>query len=198
MTKISRELLQQLRDRTGAGLMDCKKALEEAGGDIEKAVESLRKKGAKIAEKRAEKSAQEGIVHAYIHAGNKLGVLVEINCETDFVARTDDLKQFAHNLCLHIAAMSPQYVSEADIPADIVEKEKAIYREQVIQEGKPEQVADKIVQGKWQKRLEDLCLLNQPYIKDENTTIADVINDLTAKLGEKIVVNQFARYQIGS
>jgi elongation factor Ts len=195
--KIDMETVQKLRARTGIGLMDCKKALEATDGDIEKAIEELRKKGALLAEKRADKAVQEGIVHAYVHAGNKVGVLVEINCETDFVAKTDDLKNFAQDLALQIVATHPTYVSEKDVDEAFINREKAIYKEQLENQDKPAQVIDKIVAGKMEKQYAEICLLKQPFIKNDKLTIGEVLQELIAKLGENIIIRRFARYEVG-
>ncbi len=197
MSQISLELIKQLRERTAAGFSDCKKALEEAGGDIERAVDILRKKGLAIAAKRAAKETKEGIVEAYIHANKKIGVLVEINCETDFVARTPDFKEFAHNIAMQIAATSPVCVSREEMPQEILEREKRIYEEQLREQGKPENVIPKILEGKLEKFYKESVLLEQPYIKNPEITIQDLLNEIIAKTGEKIVIKRFARFQIG-
>lgn len=197
MSQISLDLIKQLRDRTAAGFSDCKKALEEAGGDIEKAVDILRKKGLAIAAKRAGKETKEGIIEAYIHANKKIGVLVEINCETDFVARTPDFQEFAHNVAMQIAATSPLCVSREEMPQDVLEREKRIYEEQLREQGKPENVIPKILEGKLEKFYKESVLLEQPYIKNPEITIQDLLNELIAKTGEKIVIKRFARFQIG-
>ncbi len=197
MSQISLELIKQLRERTAAGFSDCKKALEEAGGDIERAVDILRKKGLAIAAKRAAKETKEGIVEAYIHANKKIGVLVEINCETDFVARTSDFKEFAHNIAMQIAATSPVCVSREEMPQEILEREKRIYEEQLREQGKPENVIPKILEGKLEKFYKESVLLEQPYIKNPEITIQDLLNEIIAKTGEKIVIKRFARFQIG-
>ncbi len=196
MAEISLELIQKLRERTGIGMMDCKKALQEANGDIEKAIELLRKKGAAVAEKRAGNITAEGIVHAYIHPGARVGVLIEINCETDFVARTEEIAKFAHDMCMQIAAFRPVCVSSVDVDPALVEKEKAIYREQLA--GKPAQIIDQIIEGKLQKYYTDICLLNQPFIKDEKLTVHDVLKELIAKLGENVKIRRFVRFEVGA
>lgn len=198
MAKITMELIQQLRDRTGVGMMDCKKALAETDGDLEKAVELLRKKGAAIAAKRSSNETVEGLVHAYIHPGSQIGVLLEINCETDFVARTDALKQFAADICLHIAAMKPLYVSPEAVDVALVNKERFIFKEQLAASGKPEQIIDQIVDGKIAKFYTEICLLQQPFVKNDKITVDDVLKDLIAKLGESIKIKKFARFEIGS
>jgi elongation factor Ts len=194
---IDSKLVKELRDRTGAGIMDCKKALIEAQGDIEKAIEVLRKLGLAKAEKKLDREAKDGRVDAYIHHGAKLGVLIEVNCETDFVASTDEFKELVHNLALQVAATNPIAVKREDIPPEIIEREKRIYEEQARKEGKPEKVIEKIVQGRLEKFYQEVCLLEQPYIKDPNITIGELIKQYIAKLGENIVVKRFARFKIG-
>ncbi len=198
MSTITMELIQQLRDKTGVGMMDCKKALTESNGDIEKAIELLRKKGAAIAAKRSGNVTIEGLVHAYIHPGSRIGVLLEINCETDFVARTDALKQFAADICLHIAAMKPQYVSPEEVDSAFLEKERSIFREQLAASGKPEKIVEQILEGKISKLYTEICLMQQPFVKNDKMTIDDVLKDLIAKLGENIKIKRFARFEIGS
>ena len=197
MTKISAGMVKELREKTGAGMMDCKNALAEVDGDIEKAIEFLRKKGLATAQKRAGRALNEGIIQSYIHMTGKLGVMVEVNCETDFVAKNEDFKEFAKNIAMHIAASNPLGITPEDVPNDIIEKEKEIYRAQALEMGKPENVVDKIVEGKLKKFYEDSCLLNQPYVRDNNISIADLLNDLIAKIGENISIKRFVRYQIG-
>lgn len=197
MTQISLDLVKQLRDRTAAGFSDCKKALEEAGGDLEKAVDILRKKGLAIAAKRAGKEAKEGVVASYIHSNRKIGVLVEVNCETDFVARTPDFQDFAYNVAMHIAATAPISVSREEMPSEVLEREKKIYEEQLREQGKPENVIPKIIEGKLEKFYKESVLLEQPYIKNPELTIQDLLNELIAKTGEKILIRRFARFQIG-
>lgn len=191
-------LIQQLRERTGLGMMDCKKALEETDGNLEQAVDLLRKKGALVAAKRAEKTTAEGIVQAYIHPGNQVGVLLEINCETDFVARTEALKQFASDLCMHIAALKPLYLSPEHVDEKFLEHEKSILREQLLQSGKAEKFIDKILEGKLQKLYSEVCLLNQPFVKNDQLTVDQMIQELIAKTGEKIHIKRFVRYEIGA
>jgi elongation factor Ts len=197
MSQISLELIKQLRERTAAGFSDCKKALEEAGGDIEKAIDILRKKGLVIAAKRAGKEAKEGIVEAYIHANKKIGVLVEINCETDFVARTDEFREFAHNVAMQIAATNPISITREEVPPEVLEREKRIYEEQLREAGKPENVIPKILEGKLEKFYKENVLLEQPFIKNPELTIQDLLNELMSKTGEKIVIRRFARFQVG-
>ncbi len=198
MAKIDIALIQQLRERTGLGMMDCKKALEETNGDIEKSIELLRKKGAAVAAKRSDKTTAEGLVHAYIHPGAQVGVLVEVNCETDFVARTDAIKEFAHNVAMHIAAMKPLYLSSADVPASYLEKEKEIIKEQLAQSGKTGKVLEQIIEGKLKKIYTDVCLLDQAFIKNDKFTINQVLQELIAKTGENIKIARFARYEVGA
>ena len=197
MVTISAEMVKQLREKTGAGIMDCKAALSECQGDISKAIDFLRKKGLATAAKRAGRAMTEGVVQYYIHTGGKIGVLVEVNCETDFVAKTDDFREFTKNIAMHIAATSPLGVKSEDIPEEIVNKEKEIYRAQALESGKPEKILDKIAEGKLDKFFKENCLLNQPYVRDPNITVADVINDVIAKIGENITVRRFVRFQIG-
>ncbi|MFN4196866.1 MAG: translation elongation factor Ts [Caldimicrobium sp.] len=197
MAQISIELIKQLRERTAAGFSDCKKALEEADGDIEKAIDILRKKGLAIAAKRAAKETKEGIIEAYIHSNKKIGVLVEINCETDFVARTPDFQEFAHNIAMQIAATAPICVTREEMPQEILEREKKIYEEQLREQGKPENIIPKILEGKLEKFYKESVLLEQPFIKNPEITVQDLLNELIAKTGEKIVIKRFARFQIG-
>lgn len=196
MSQITSQLVTELRKNTGAGIVDCKNALEECQGDIVKAAEYLRKQGTVKAAKKADRSTAEGLVEAYIHAGGKVGVLLEINCETDFVARTDEFKQLAKDITMHIAAAQPLFVSAADVPTEILEKEKEIYREQLIKEGKPAEIVEKILMGKLQKYYEDNCLLDQLFIKDETKKIKDLVQQQIAKMGENIVIKRFARYSL--
>lgn len=191
------EDIKKLREATGAGMMDAKSALEEAQGDYEKAVTVLRKKGLAKAAKKAERTAGVGIIESYVHGG-KIGVLVEVNCETDFVARTDDFKQFCKDVALHVAASNPSYVSPEDIPEDDLNKEKDVIKEEVAASGKPAEHAEKIIEGKLSKWYEEVCLLNQPFVKDPNQTIEQLRQALVAKLGENIVVSRFARLEVGS
>lgn len=198
MTKISVELIQQLRDRTGIGMMDCKKALIEANGDLDKAVELLRKKGAAVAAKRSGNVTAEGLVHAYIHPGSRVGVLLEVNCETDFVANTDIIKQFAADVCLHIAAMKPVCVNPEDVDPALLAKEQDIFKTQMANSGKPEKIVDQIVQGKINKFFSEICLMQQPYIKNDKITIDEYLKETVAKLGENIKIRRFARFEIGN
>ncbi len=189
--------IAKLRSQTGAGMMDCKSALEKAGGNYERAVEILRKKGVAKAAKRASKVAAEGLVRSYIHAGGKIGVLVEVNCETDFVAKTNDFKELVNDVAMHIAAMAPLYVGVQDVPAEAREKEKDVYREQLKNEGKPEDMIEDIVQGKMNKYYSEVCLLKQPFIKDEDKTIEQLLTQASGEIGEKITMRRFARYELG-
>lgn len=197
MAEISAAMVKQLREKTGAGMMDCKSALREVGGDMEKAIEFLRKKGLATAQKRAGRAMTEGTIQSYIHMNAKLGVLVEVNCETDFVAKNDDFLGFAKNIAMHIAASNPLGIAPEDIAQEVIEKEKEIYRAQALEMGKPENVLDKIVEGKLKKFYQDNCLMNQPYVRDPDITIADLLNELIAKIGENISIKRFVRYQIG-
>ncbi len=197
MAEINALIVKQLREKTGAGMMDCKKALVEVEGDMEKAVEFLRKKGLATAQKRAGRAMSEGMIQSYIHMTGKLGVLVEVNCETDFVAKNEDFQEFAKNIAMHIAASNPLGIKPEDVPEDIIENEKSIYRAQAIEMGKPENILDKIVEGKLKKFYQENCLLNQPFVRDPDMSIADLMNDLIAKIGENITIKRFVRYQIG-
>jgi elongation factor Ts len=197
MITISAAMVKQLREKSGAGMMDCKEALKESDGDMDKASDYLRKKGLATAAKRAGRAMSEGLVHAYIHTGGKIGVLVEVNCETDFVAKSDDFQEFVKNVAMHIAATSPVGITSADVPPEVVEKEKEIYRAQALESGKPEQMVDKIAEGKLNKFFKDSCLMNQQYVRDPGITIQDLLNALIAKIGENITIRRFIRYQIG-
>jgi elongation factor Ts len=195
--EISSELIKDLRQRTGAGVMDCKTALRESKGDMEGAIDYLRRKGLAAAAKRAGRIATEGLVSSYIHAGGKIGVLVEINCETDFVARTEDFQAFVKNMAMHVAATSPQYVSRDQVPPSVVEREKGIYRIQAQDAKKPEKVIEKIIEGKLERFFAEVCLLEQTYIKDPDVTVKEVLDSLIAKMGENIAIRRFARFQLG-
>lgn len=195
--EINAQTVKELRDKTGAGMMDCKGALTEAGGDIEKAIEFLRKKGLSRAAKRAGRTANEGAVGSYIHMGGKIGVMVEVNCESDFVAKNEDFQSFVKDIAMHIAASSPLYLIEEDVPEDVLEKEKDIYRAQAKDSGKPEKVIDKIVEGKLKKFYTEVCLLDQPYVKDTDITVSDYIKNIISKIGENIVIRRFVRFQLG-
>jgi len=193
----SMALLKEVRERTGAGVVDCKKALNESGGDIDKAITFLREKGLAAAAKRAGRAAAQGIVGSYIHAGGKIGVLVEVNCETDFVARTEEFQRLVKDLGMQIAAAQPRYVRRDDIPAEEVEKERAIYRTQTLAEGKPEKVIDRIVDGRLEKYYGENCLLDQSFIRDTAKTVEQLVKEMVARTGENIVVRRFSRFQIG-
>ena len=197
MANISAAMVKQLREKTGAGMMDCKNALSEVEGDVEKAIELLRKKGLATAQKRAGRALSEGMIQSYIHMTGKLGVLVEVNCETDFVAKNEDFQEFTKNIAMHIAATNPLGITPEDISQEIIEKEKEIYRAQALDMGKPENVIEKIVEGKLNKFYEESCLLNQPYVRDTDISIADLLNQMIAKIGENISIKRFVRYQIG-
>ena len=197
MANINAAMVKQLREKTGAGMMDCKNALSEVEGDIEKAIELLRKKGLATAQKRAGRALSEGAIQSYIHMNGKLGVLVEVNCETDFVAKNEDFQEFTKNIAMHIAATNPLGITPEDISQEVVEKEKEIYRAQALDMGKPENVVDKIVEGKLKKFYEESCLMNQPYVRDMDISIADLLNQMIAKIGENISIKRFVRYQIG-
>ena len=197
MANITAQMVKELRERTGAGMMACKKALQETDGDIEKAIDKLREMGLASAAKKAGREAKEGKVASYIHAGGKIGVLVEVNCETDFVANTDEFNNLCKDIAMHIAAANPQYVSREEIPEEVLEKEKNIMKEQLRQQGKPENILDKIVEGKIEKFYEETCLLDQPFIKDDSMKVKDLIQNAIARMGENIIVRRFARFQIG-
>ena len=195
--RISPEQVKELREKTGAGIMDCKRALEECQGDLERSIEYLRQQGIAVATKRQAKSAAEGTIAAYIHAGGKIGVLVEVNCETDFVAKTDEFQAFAKDLAMQVAASQPDHICREDVPPEIMEKEREIYRAAAIKEGKPEKVLDRIAEGKLEKFFSTVCLLEQPFIRDPDRTIQDLLNEVSGKLGEKVVIRRFVRYQVG-
>jgi elongation factor Ts len=197
MTEISAAMVKQLRERTGAGIMDCKEALGECGADLDKAIDFLRKKGLATAQKRAGRTMSEGVVESYIHMGGKIGVMVEVNCETDFVGKTDDFKEFARNIAMHIAATNPAGITPEDVPEAVLEREKEIYRAQALETGKPESVVEKIIDGKIAKFLKEVCLMNQAYVKNPDMSIADYLNEVIAKTGENIVIKRFVRFQLG-
>lgn len=194
---IDAKKVMELREKTGVGIMDCKKALAESGGDLERAVEILRKKGALAAARKAGRAAKEGLIGHYVHFGGKIGVLVELNCETDFVANTQEFQQLAKELAMQIASAQPLYVDIQDIPPEVLEKEKEIYRAQALAEGKPEKVVDKIVEGKLKKFYSQVCLMEQPFVKDDSMTVRQRIQEAVGKLGENIVVRRFVRFQVG-
>lgn len=197
MAEINAKLVKELRDRTNAGILDCKEALEAADGDMEKAVDFLRQKGLATALKRAGRETSEGVISSYIHAGDKLGVLVEVNCETDFVAKTDEFKAFARDIAMHIAAMKPLGIDREDLDEKILKREEAIYKQQAQDTGKPENILDKIVQGKMEKFYKEVCLLEQVFVKNSDITIKDLIHEMVSKTGENIAVRRFTRYQLG-
>ena len=191
-------MVKELREKTGAGMMDCKEALTVSGGDFEKAIDFLRKKGMSAATKRSSKAAKDGVIASYIHMGGKIGVLVEVNCETDFVAKTDDFRLLAKELTMHIAAANPRYLKSEHIPPDVLEREKEIYRSQAMAEKKPEKIWDKIIEGKLKKYYEDVCLLDQKFIKDTALTVGTLVSNMIAKTGENIVIRRFTRFQLGA
>ena len=195
--QIDAKAVKALREKTGAGMMDCKRALQEAGGDEEKAVIILREKGLAAASRRAGREATEGIIDSYIHLGGKIGVLVEVNCETDFVARNDEFREFVRNICLQVAASNPLYVSKDDVPPSEVDREREILRGQALREGKPEKVIDRIVEGRIGKYYQENCLLEQPYVREPEQTVSDLLSDLIARIGENIVIRRFARFAVG-
>lgn len=195
--EITSAMVKELRVKTGAGMMDCKEALTAENGDFEKAIDFLRKKGMSAATKRSSKAAKDGTVASYIHMGGRIGVMVELNCETDFVAKTDDFQALAKDIAMHIAASNPRYVRSEEIPEDAMEREKEIYRSQLAAEKKPEKIWDKIIEGKLNKYYEDVCLLNQKFIKNTDITIETLINNMIAKTGENIVIRRFARFLLG-
>jgi elongation factor Ts len=195
---ITSSMVKELREKTGAGMMDCKEALTVSGGDFEKAIDYLRKKGMSAATKRSSKAAKDGAIASYIHMGGKIGVLVEVNCETDFVAKTDDFRLLAKELTMHIAAANPRYLKSEDIPPDVLEREKEIYRSQAVAEKKPEKIWDKIIEGKLKKYYEDVCLLDQKFIKDTAITVGTLVSNMIAKTGENIVIRRFMRFQLGA
>lgn len=197
MTKVTADMVKQLREKTGAGIMDCKGALAECVGDMDKAVDFMRKKGLATAAKRTGREMKEGIIASYIHMDGKLGVLVEVNCETDFVAKNDDFKDFAKNIAMHIAATNPVGINQEDVAEETINKEKEIYLAQVLEMGKPEKIANNIVEGKLKKYFKENCLMNQPYVRDPGMTIADLLNEMIAKIGENITISRFARFKIG-
>ncbi|GAB6875756.1 translation elongation factor Ts [Thermaerobacter litoralis] len=194
---VSAKQVAELRARTGAGMMDCKKALEQAGGDLDKAAELLREWGMAAAAKKASRETAEGLVHAYIHGQGRIGVLIEVNCETDFVAATDDFRQLVHELAMQVAATAPQYVRRDDVPAEVVEREREVLRRQAEAEGKPAPIVEKIVEGRLDKFFSQVCLEEQPYIRDDSITVGDLIKQTIAKLGENIRVRRFARFELG-
>lgn len=197
MSEVSAAQVRDLRDKTGAGMMDCKRALSETGGDLEKAVVYLRERGLAAAAKRSSRAASEGTVGSYIHAGGKIGVLIEVNCETDFVARTPEFQNLVKDLAMQVAAANPRYVRREEVPADAIESERSIYRVQASNSGKPAAVVEKIVDGKLEKFYADTCLLEQPFIKDPQRTVGQLVTDAVTHLGENVVLRRFARFQLG-
>ncbi|MEZ4516045.1 MAG: translation elongation factor Ts [Chloroflexota bacterium] len=195
--EITTAMVKELREVTGAGVLDAKKALTSTGGDLEKAVDILREKGAARAAKRADRAANEGVIELYAHPGNRVGVLLELNCETDFVARGEDFQHLAHELALQIAAASPQYINKEDVDTAELDRETAVLKAQATAEGKPEEIVEKIVSGRLSKFYEEVCLMEQPYVKDESVKINEMITDVIRKTGENIVVRRFARYELG-
>lgn len=194
---ISAQAVKELRERTGAGMMDCRKALETSSGDVEKAIEWLRKQGIAKAAKRAGRVASQGLVASYIHMGGKIGVLIEVNCETDFVARTDDFQKLVHELAMQVAATSPLAVSREDLAPEVVERERAIYAEQARESGKPEKVWDRIIEGRMEKFYQESCLMEQASIRDSDRTVGDMVKEVGGKVGENVMIRRFARFQIG-
>ncbi len=197
MTKVSAELISTLREKTGAGIMDCKRALEECGCDVDKAVDLLRQRGLAKAAKRAGKVTGEGVIGAYIHAGGKIGVLVEVNCETDFVARTPEFQAFVKDIAMHIAASNPKYIRKEDVPEEEILHEKRIYMAQAREAGRPEAVLERIAEGRLEKYFQEVCLMDQPFIKNQDINIKTLLDSLIARLGENIRIRRFARFQIG-
>lgn len=196
--KITSQMVKELRDKTNAGMMDCKKALTEHDGDMNKAVDFLRQKGLAVAAKRADRATSEGIIETYIHAGGKLGAMVEVGCETDFVAKTDAFITFAKDIAMHVAAANPISLVREDVPADVLEREKAIYIQQALDSGKPANIAEKIVSGKMDKYFAEVCLLEQKFVKDPDVSIQDMLSQLVATMGENITIKRFARFAVGA
>lgn len=194
---IDAKVVKALREKTGAGMMDCKKALQDAGGNEEKAIDILREKGLSAAARRSGRAANQGIVDSYIHLGGKIGVLIEVNCETDFVARNDQFREFVRNLCLQVAATNPSYLKKEDVPENILEKERQIIKAQALNEGKPEKVIEKIVEGRLDKFYRENCLLEQPFVKDDEISIGELLTGMIAKIGENIIIRRFSRFEIG-
>ncbi|MDE3137928.1 MAG: translation elongation factor Ts [Acidobacteriota bacterium] len=196
-TAISAQLVKELRERTGAGFMDCRNALTETGGDMEEAIQVLRKKGQAMAQKKSSREATEGSVGYYVHAGGKIGVLVEVNCETDFVARTDEFQKLCHDLAMHVAALDPRFVRREQVTEDVLAREREIYKEQARNSGKPENIIEKMVSGKMEKFFEETCLYEQRFIKDETVTVRELIDQAVARMGEKVSVRRFVRFKVG-
>ncbi len=197
VAEITAAMVKELRERTGAGMMDCKKALTEAGGDMEQAIVILRERGLAQAAKKAGRIAAEGVVEAYIHGGGRIGVLVEVNCETDFVAKNEEFRSFVKDIAMHIAASNPQYVRREEVPQDVIEREREILRAQTLNEGKPEHVVDKIVEGRLEKFFKENCLLEQPFVKDPEKTVDTLVKEKIATIGENISIRRFARFVVG-
>ncbi len=197
MAEITAQMVKELRERSGAGIMDCKTALKEAEGDVAQGELILRKRGIAVAQKKSSRAANEGTIGTYIHPGSKLGVLVELNCETDFVARTDDFRQLVHDVAMHIAAADPQFIRKEDITEEVIENEKQVQRARALEEGKPERVIEKIIEGRMGKFYEEICLLEQPFVKDGSMTIGELITAKIAKLGENITLSRMARFKVG-
>jgi elongation factor Ts len=195
---IEASIVKELREKTGAGMMDCKRALEESGGDIEEAQKILRKKGITKVERRAQRDTKEGLVEAYIHPGGKIGVLIEVNCETDFVAKTDEFKRMVRDLAMQVAATDPLSISNEDLDPSIIERETEIYRVQAKETGKPDNITEKIVKGRLQKYFQEVCLLDQPFVKDTDTSVRDRVTEVASKLGENIVIRRYIRFLLGS
>jgi elongation factor Ts len=196
-TMVTAAMVKELRERTGAGMLDCKKALVECEGDMEKAIDFLREKGLAAAAKKAGRITAEGVVDSYIHLGGRIGVLIEVNCETDFVAKTDDFKEFVKNMAMQVAASSPLYVRREDVPKDVIDHEKDILKQQALNEGKPEKIVEKMVEGRIEKYFKEVCMLEQPYIRDPDKSVQDILKETIAKLGENISIRRFTRYQMG-
>lgn len=195
--KISAAMVKELRDATGAGVLEAKKALEATNGDFDKAVDTLREKGAARAAKRADREASEGVIELYSHPGSRMGVILELNCETDFVARSDDFQNLAHDLALHIAALNPQYMTPEDVPQEELDRELDVLRNQALSEGKPPEIVEKVVSGRVRKFYEEFCLMEQPFVKNDKMKVKDLVTDVIRKTGENIIVRRFARYELG-
>lgn len=195
--EITAGMIKELRQAVGAGVLDCRKALEECEGDFDKAMAYLREKGLAAVAKKSSREASDGMIEAYVHPGNRVAVMLELNCETDFVARTDDFRDLAHNLALHIAFAAPSYLTRADVPEEVLQSERATYRAQALEEGKPENIVGRIVEGRLEKFYRQACLMEQPFVKDEDQTVESLINNAIAKLGENIILRRFARYEVG-
>jgi elongation factor Ts len=194
---VNAETVKKLREKTGAGFMDCKNALAEAGGDLQKAIDLLRQKGINVAMAREGKAAEEGIIASYIHAGNQIGVLVDLRCETDFVARTDEFREFGRDIAMQVAAMHPRWVAPEDVPEEELEHERQVLKQQALEEGKPEHIVEKMIEGRLQKFYADVCLLKQPSIRDDSLTIEDKLNELISATGERVLIARFTRFQVG-